>query len=179
MCFDLTDRLSFEYAEEHMREAARYTARAVKLLVGCKADLESDRVVFEQEIGDYCRRTGVMYWPCSAKSGYNVKELFDSVLYLVEEKARALAIALGDVEGRKRRKAASQRKSGREPVRALSTLEVMHERRMRTVMTLLLLHSRREGSVWVVMPREVVHLVIRMAYGNVHEGHHWHGVTLD
>ena len=94
MCFDLTDRLSFENAEEHMTTAQRYSARALKLLVGCKADLESDRVVSEQEIEDYCRRMGAMYWACSAKTGYNVQELFDTVVYLVEQKeAGVLAIA--------------------------------------------------------------------------------------
>ena len=46
------------------------------------------------------------------------------------------------------------------------------------MMTLLLMRNRRKGSVWVLLPQEVVDQVITMAYGNVYEGC-WHGVAVD
>ncbi len=51
------------------------------MVVGNKADLEGQRKVpNERPIKDYREKFGIDYWEVSAKTGFNVKEVFSDLL---------------------------------------------------------------------------------------------------
>jgi GTPase SAR1 family protein len=45
-----------------------------QIIVGMKADLESDRKVSKEEVIKFCEANNAKYFECSAKTGQNVDE---------------------------------------------------------------------------------------------------------
>jgi small GTP-binding protein len=63
------------------------------ILAGNKLDLESDRVVLEEEAYQYAVSQQVGFFECSAKNFVNVNELFSGVVRLIERQRSADAPA--------------------------------------------------------------------------------------
>jgi GTPase SAR1 family protein len=65
------------------------------VVVGNKVDLEDDRDVLETEGRDWAVERGFKFFETSAKTGSNVKELFDALAEIVSKKivpgARAMS----------------------------------------------------------------------------------------
>lgn len=72
------------------------------ILAGNKLDLESDRVVLEEEAYQYAVSQQVGFFECSAKEFVNVNELFSGVVRLIERQRKTdhpLASASGQGSG--------------------------------------------------------------------------------
>jgi small GTP-binding protein len=75
LCFDVSDRDSFNSLNKWHGEIERYACENVNVLVvGCKTDL--NRVVPQADIEAYCESHNVGYIECSAKSGQNCNDVF-------------------------------------------------------------------------------------------------------
>uniref|UniRef100_A0A6B2LMV9 Uncharacterized protein n=1 Tax=Arcella intermedia TaxID=1963864 RepID=A0A6B2LMV9_9EUKA len=82
ICFDVSNRESFSSILGHLREIERYGGDNVdKFLVGCKSDLESNRVINYEETSDLSSELEIDYIFTSAKTGEFVQE---ALIVLVE-----------------------------------------------------------------------------------------------
>ena len=81
--YDITDRDSFQHAEQWLRDVDKYGrgggAPLQKMLVGCKLDLEHKRAVLENEAREFAESMDVHYIECSAKDTSNVDHVFDLI----------------------------------------------------------------------------------------------------
>lgn len=78
--YDITDQNSFDHAKQWVNELRQ--ARGddiVLLLVGNKCDLQSERIVSEDEALDYAKSANLTYFETSAKSGANVDLVFQAI----------------------------------------------------------------------------------------------------
>lgn len=79
--YDITCPESFETAKNWIAELSNEKPKNfVKVLVGNKCDLEntSRRVEFE-EAKEYAKNNGIMFFEASAKTGFNVENIFSSI----------------------------------------------------------------------------------------------------
>lgn len=75
--YDITDRKSFDNLRKWMNDVERLANPQVcKLIVGNKADLEDKRQVRREEGQAFADNLGVPYIETSAKTAYNVREMF-------------------------------------------------------------------------------------------------------
>lgn len=78
--YDITCEDSFNGAKSWVSEVLRKgNKNCVIALVGNKSDLEYDRKVNIQEVEDFVNRNDIFHIKTSAKTAYNVKELFDKI----------------------------------------------------------------------------------------------------
>ena len=77
--FDLTDASSFAKAKDWMSELQENLAHETIVLVANKCDMQTDRVVPASEVTLYAEAVGVPYVETSAKTGYQIAELFEMV----------------------------------------------------------------------------------------------------
>eukprot|EP01118_Nematostelium_gracile_P013079 TRINITY_DN488_c0_g1_i3.p1 TRINITY_DN488_c0_g1~~TRINITY_DN488_c0_g1_i3.p1 ORF type:complete len:798 (+),score=145.71 TRINITY_DN488_c0_g1_i3:163-2556(+) len=78
--YDITDRTSFNNVKQWLGEIDRYACENVnKILVGSKADLESERQVPTKEGKEFADSMGIPFFEVSAKSGQNVEETFQGL----------------------------------------------------------------------------------------------------
>jgi small GTP-binding protein len=78
--YDITCEESFNGAKSWVGEVLRKgNKNCVIALVGNKSDLESDRKVNIQEVEDFVNRSDIFHMKTSAKTAYNIKELFDKI----------------------------------------------------------------------------------------------------
>lgn len=112
--FDVTSRDSFNGAMSWITELQRRgDPHVVIALAGNKADVREGRAVSVEEAMDYAKEKGVIYMDTSAKTGYNVKEIFISIARkLPRAKERDLDVLpdLADDKGGKGGKAAGDGK---------------------------------------------------------------------
>ena len=62
--------------------------KAMAILVGNKADLESERNISQEEIEEFAKKEELQYREVSAKSGDGVMSLFKKVLSVLTEKSK-------------------------------------------------------------------------------------------
>mmetsp|Transcript_16845 Transcript_16845/g.28910 ORF Transcript_16845/g.28910 Transcript_16845/m.28910 type:complete len:174 (-) Transcript_16845:215-736(-) len=78
--YDITSKQSFERAKAWVTELQQSgSASMVIALAGNKADMSSQREVPEEEAEGYATENGLLFMETSAKSNYNVTELFATV----------------------------------------------------------------------------------------------------
>jgi small GTP-binding protein len=97
LCFDVTNRFSFDHVRvwmESIEEGASETVQMV--LIGNKIDL--DRLVSEEEGNDLAEEYGIPYFETSAKEDIGIDEAFDrltrSVLNFLQRQPRTTPVRL-------------------------------------------------------------------------------------
>lgn len=83
ICFAINNSESFNQLSYWHREATSNTrdTKPHVVLVGTKQDLESDRRISQEEAEKFCKshqNSLLQYFEVSAKTGYNIKELYTS-----------------------------------------------------------------------------------------------------
>jgi Ras-related protein Rab-2A len=78
LVFDVTRRESFEHLSTWLSETANYPMMTI-VLVGNKADLDSQREVSQAEAEQYAEARGLPYLETSAKAGLNVDKCFEDI----------------------------------------------------------------------------------------------------
>lgn len=76
ICFDLTNRNSFQNVKNWLEELDTYTNDVVKILVGLKQDIVKDRQVSTAEAHEFANNFNLKYVEASSKTGLNVDEMF-------------------------------------------------------------------------------------------------------
>jgi len=80
LVYDLTDRQSFKDVENWLGEVSKHASEnIVKLLVGNKCDLESQRQVTTDEGREFANSLGVKFVETSAKNSMNVEKAFQTL----------------------------------------------------------------------------------------------------
>ena len=86
LCYDVSNRLTFDNLERWIQEMEDNRGKIPTLLVGNKIDLE--RQVSRQEGLDYAMKHGFMFMECSAKTGEHVDDMFQKLaieIFKIEE----------------------------------------------------------------------------------------------
>ena len=79
ICFDITDRESFEHIRNWMADIDKFAKEGVlRILVGNKCDLEHERQVRKEEGNEIANKYGIKYIETSAKDTINIEDLFVS-----------------------------------------------------------------------------------------------------
>ncbi|TNV75552.1 hypothetical protein FGO68_gene14049 [Halteria grandinella] len=87
VCFDLTDRESFEKVEKYMMKLEECcTDNLVKVLVGNKCDLMQERKVLPDEGEKVAEHYNCKYFETSAETGENVQEMVRFLVKMAYEK---------------------------------------------------------------------------------------------
>lgn len=77
LAYDITDRESFNNVNNWLAEVKKHAgAQVIKLLVGNKCDLESERVVSAKEAKEFADSLGISFLETSAKQRVNIDESF-------------------------------------------------------------------------------------------------------
>ncbi|MCF2139638.1 MAG: GTP-binding protein [Candidatus Lokiarchaeota archaeon] len=74
LCYDVSNRRTFENLSKWMQELEDNCGKIPTLLVGNKIDL--DREVSREEGLDFAMKHGFLFMECSAKTGENVQDMF-------------------------------------------------------------------------------------------------------
>lgn len=78
--FDLTDKNTLNDVKNWLSEVEKYNnKRPVKILVGTKSDLVSERQVSREEAMRFAENEGMTYLECSAKTNKNVDDIFTKI----------------------------------------------------------------------------------------------------
>lgn len=86
LVFDITDRDTFNNISSWLGEIRKHAGpNVVRLLVGNKCDLDSDRKVTQKEAKDFAESQGMTYIETSAKARINVDEAFMTLTKQVYE----------------------------------------------------------------------------------------------
>ena len=95
LVYDVTRPETFQHLAQWLSEIEMYSpgggANVVKLLVGNKTDLVSDRAVTTKEGENWARNKGMLFLESSAKNADNVKAVFEEVVTRVLETPALLA----------------------------------------------------------------------------------------
>ncbi|KAJ2851559.1 Golgi to endosome transport [Coemansia brasiliensis] len=77
LVYDITNRESFENLDRWLSDARQLTpAKSIFVLVGNKADRESQREVSESDGEQYAKQNGMLFVEASAKTGEKVEAIF-------------------------------------------------------------------------------------------------------
>jgi len=80
LVFDLCDRKSFQDVQNWIAESEKYSnLEPVKILVGNKSDLVSERQVSKEEAQRFAENEGMTYYEASAKTKKNVETIFQTL----------------------------------------------------------------------------------------------------
>lgn len=98
LCFDLTDRRTFQELDAQLHWARKYAPHSAPIsLVGTKADLTNERAVTREEAQNWCDANKLAhYTECSAKTGEGVGEIFIHVAQASHQ--RLVSYRLNDYE---------------------------------------------------------------------------------
>merc|ERR1719419_1946097 len=80
VCYDMSERTSFNQLGHHiaiMNKSIDESLKPIKCLVATKSDLESQRVVSEEEGQNFANEHGMSYHEVSSKTNSGVEQLFD------------------------------------------------------------------------------------------------------
>lgn len=87
LCFDVSDRESFDHLDQWHRAVQRYANDDVNLVVvGLKSDQKAARTVTSAEAEEYAKKRGYTYVECSAQTGHNVDRVVDVLLRACQKK---------------------------------------------------------------------------------------------
>ena len=104
LVFSIIDRKSFEEVEEYCEQILRVkdadAGQVPMILVGNKADLESERMISVEEARQYAKERKMTYMECSARKRYNIDECFHALV----KDVRANRIPVADKQKIKRRR---------------------------------------------------------------------------
>ena len=81
LVYNITDESSFLAVNDWIKEIKKYEVNPIIVLVGQKCDLEN-RIISEERGRELANELGVEFFEISAKTGYNVEELFK---YLIQQ----------------------------------------------------------------------------------------------
>ena len=81
LVYNITDESSFLAVNDWIKEIKKYEVNPFIVLVGQKCDLEN-RIISEERGRELANELGVEFFEISAKTGYNVEELFK---YLIQQ----------------------------------------------------------------------------------------------
>ena len=92
--FDVTNKESFDEVKFFLGDIDRYAREnVVRVIVGNKSDLDSERVVETEAAKEFADSLGVPYFEVSAKTGSGVEDLFCElsrmILHKLEESSSA------------------------------------------------------------------------------------------
>ncbi|CAK9108217.1 unnamed protein product [Durusdinium trenchii] len=80
ICYDITDKASFEHIDYWLQQLEQHGDEGVqRVLVGNKADLEENRKVSKEEGQQLAAQYNMKFFETSAKSGQDVDEAFLSI----------------------------------------------------------------------------------------------------
>ena len=77
--YNITDESSFLAVNDWIKEIKKYEVNPIIVLVGQKCDLEN-RIISEERGRELANELGVEFFEISAKTGYNVEELFNYII---------------------------------------------------------------------------------------------------
>ena len=102
ICFDITDRQSFEHIRNWMADIDKFAKEGVlRILVGNKCDLEHVRQVRKEEGTEIANKYGIKYLETSAKDTINIEDLFISTAkHLLSKQATNTGIGKGGQSGK-------------------------------------------------------------------------------
>ena len=83
--FDISDKQSFTDLEKWLETISNYCEKSLFLLVGNKNDMELYRQVFQEDVDSFIHKYKnykMKYFETSAKTGYNIEELFQHIYSL-------------------------------------------------------------------------------------------------
>jgi Ras-related protein Rab-1A len=87
LVLDLTNRSSFEGVEKWMEDVNTYGPKdCVIIIVGNKSDLDDDRQVSYTEAYNLAKKYDTVYIEVSAKTGYNVLNVFEELTKMMIRK---------------------------------------------------------------------------------------------
>ena len=85
--YDITNRESFEHIRKWVDEVEKSgSPKVCKVIVGNKADAGDRRAVSEQEGKDFAEALGVPFIETSAKTSFNVREMFNNLCVAIDER---------------------------------------------------------------------------------------------
>ena len=79
LVYNITDESSFLAVNDWIKEIKKYEVNPIIVLVGQKCDLEN-RIISEESGRELANELGVEFFEISAKTGYNVEELFNYII---------------------------------------------------------------------------------------------------
>ena len=93
--FDITNSETYEKAKSWILNVKRNTNtnNLLYILVGNKYDLNSNRKVTEDEVNNYIKETcdpNIYYIEVSAKTGHQIKKLFDLIYYKIKDNIKTI-----------------------------------------------------------------------------------------
>lgn len=98
LVYDITKHLTYESVERWLKELYDHAdPHIVVMLVGNKADLESDRSVPTEEAKDFAEKKGLMFLETSALDSTNVEAAFNKVLEEIHKKVSSKEVVRGSI----------------------------------------------------------------------------------
>ena len=79
LVYNITDESSFLAINDWIKEIKKNEVNPIIVLVGQKCDLEN-RIISEERGRELANELGVEFFEISAKTGYNVEELFNYII---------------------------------------------------------------------------------------------------
>ena len=77
LVYDCTDETSFTNVRNWIKQIETHASKdVIKALVGNKCDKEDEKVVTTEMGKQLADEFGLRFWEASAKSGYNISEMF-------------------------------------------------------------------------------------------------------
>ena len=93
LVYNITDESSFLAVNDWIKEIKKYEVNPIIVLVGQKCDLEN-RIISEERGRELANELGVEFFEISAKTGYNVEELFN---YIIQQCIFSSNVGLADI----------------------------------------------------------------------------------
>ena len=93
LVYNITDESSFLAVNDWIKEIKKYEVNPIIVLVGQKCDLEN-RIISEERGRELANELGVEFFEISAKTGYNVEELFN---YIIQQCIFSSNVGLADL----------------------------------------------------------------------------------
>ncbi|KAH0786694.1 GTP-binding protein ypt1 [Histomonas meleagridis] len=85
--YDITNRESFEHTKKWVDEVEKIgSLKICKVIVGNKVDIGDKREVSEQEGKDFAETLGVPFIETSAKTSFNVREMFNNLCIAIDDR---------------------------------------------------------------------------------------------
>jgi small GTP-binding protein len=81
--YDITNKQSFDNLRTWIRQSEETTEGFKKIIVGNKSDLEAERIVQKESLKKFCDDRHLTGLEASAKSGTNVKEIFENLTKMI------------------------------------------------------------------------------------------------
>ena len=96
LVYNITDESSFLAVNDWIKEIKKYEVNPIIVLVGQKCDLEN-RIISEERGRELANELGVEFFEISAKTGYNVEELFNYIIQQCIFSSNVGSADIGDI----------------------------------------------------------------------------------